>query len=705
MDDLKKLQKELSESEKRERFIGTVINITTEKERELQLHENVNEIRNILESLPLMAWTALPNGKVNYFSKSWCDFTGQTQAEALGSGWKNTLHPDYLESTWTAWRESLEKGIPYEVENKAKRAADGQYRWMWVKAIPIKNEKGEILQWVGTIADIDERKTFSQELKKQVEERTNQLDIANQELLKLNNELEQANKRLKDSEQQIQTIIENAPEAVIVIDSKSTVIKWNPMAEKIFGWSENQVMGKPLHEFIIPHRYREKHLKGMQRFLTTGEGPVLNKTIEIEGLNKEGILLNISLNISPTIIKENYLFIAFVSDVTKRKQMEINLEELNKQLQIQNEIFEHAEQSSLQGSYSFNLTTGILHYSDNLYRLIGYKPKDFSPALDEFYKHVHPDDREYVKQSAEKVLATQQAAEWKYRMISKTGSVIYIKGTGKVITSGNEKMLVGTLQDITTDTMLNESITAKNLELKHQNAELASFTYIASHDLQEPLRKIQTFTSRILEKDEQHFSEAGKDYFTRITLAANRMQNLIESLLHYSRTNTSDAVFTLTDLNSIVDEVKDNLHELIEEKGAIVESTKLPTLKIIPLQFHQLILNIITNGIKYRKPNLNPSIKITAYIVAAEEIHSNIETSHNRYWKISIADNGIGFEQQFEAKIFELFQRLHNNKEYEGTGIGLAICKKIVLNHKGFITANGQPGIGSTFNIYLPAGN
>lgn len=238
----------------------------------------------------------------------------------------------------------------------------------------------------------------------------------------------------------------------------------------------------------------------------------------------------------------------------------------------------------------------------------------------------------------------------------------------------------------------------KNLELLRSNTELASFTYIASHDLQEPLRKIQTFANRILDKEDNTLSENMMQYFQRIVGASKRMQDLIDALLTYSRTNTSEIALIPISMNTIIEEVKNNLKELIEENNVIIEVGELPVLTIIPAQFNQLFSNIILNAIKYRRRDVNSLIKITAELVELQ----NQSSVNNKYWKISIADNGIGFEQQYADKIFELFQRLHGRTEYEGTGIGLAICKKIVQNHYGFIEAIGKPDVGATFTIYLP---
>ncbi|HEX9980996.1 MAG TPA: CheR family methyltransferase [Flavobacterium sp.] len=236
----------------------------------------------------------------------------------------------------------------------------------------------------------------------------------------------------------------------------------------------------------------------------------------------------------------------------------------------------------------------------------------------------------------------------------------------------------------------------KNAELQLNNKELESFNYIASHDLQEPLRKIQLFQSRIIEKDKKNLSPASLEYFDTMSNAADRMQKLIEALLSYSTANLSDVAFVKTDLNKMLREVKEDLADVIESRKVTIVSETLPKVIAIPTQFRQLLHNLISNGIKYSKKDEAPQIMITASQTDGQEFNGN------KYYKISISDNGIGFEQQYEHKIFELFQRLHGKTDYVGTGIGLAICKKIAQNHKGFIRVVSEPGKGSTFTVYIP---
>ena len=248
-----------------------------------------------------------------------------------------------------------------------------------------------------------------------------------------------------------------------------------------------------------------------------------------------------------------------------------------------------------------------------------------------------------------------------------------------------------------------KNLETKNKELIKSNAELASFAYIASHDLQEPLRKIQTFATRIEENEGAHLEEAGKEYLKKMQESAVRMRILIDDLLTYSRTNTLERKFENTNLNTVMEEVKDDLKEELDQMHAKVHASKLCTAKIIPFQFRQLLHNLITNSLKFSKQDIPPYIEIKSKIVLGKQINDEKLLPEMNYCHLTVTDNGIGFEQKYNKQIFDMFQRLHGKSEYKGTGIGLAIVKKIVENHNGTISATGEPGKGATFNIYIPA--
>lgn len=247
-----------------------------------------------------------------------------------------------------------------------------------------------------------------------------------------------------------------------------------------------------------------------------------------------------------------------------------------------------------------------------------------------------------------------------------------------------------------------QELEQKNNELEEMNKELQSFAYISSHDLQEPLRKIQTFASQIIDKESESLSENAKDKFKRMQNAAQRMQTLINDLLAYSRTNSQERIFVKTDLSQIIKEVQDDLTEELEQKNAVIEIEKTSTVDIIPFQFKQLLYNLISNSLKFSNPEIPIVIKIKSEIAAAEAFDNEKLIPTKKYCHIQVSDNGIGFESQYNKKIFEVFQRLHGRDRYNGTGIGLAIVKKIVENHNGIIAASGILNEGATFDIYIP---
>jgi PAS domain S-box len=250
--------------------------------------------------------------------------------------------------------------------------------------------------------------------------------------------------------------------------------------------------------------------------------------------------------------------------------------------------------------------------------------------------------------------------------------------------------------------MYAEQLEMKNKELERSNSELSSFSYVASHDLQEPLRKIQSFGNLIQAKDADTLSDVSRDYFDRMVKAAVRMQHLIDSLLEFSRTATGNKTFEEADLNHLLEEVKKELADRIEEKKGRIVADKLPVCKVIVFQFRQLLFNLINNSLKYAREDESPIIKVTCEYLKAREVKDPDALPGRDYYRFSISDNGIGFEQEYAEKIFELFQRLHGRSEYSGSGIGLAICKKIMENHHGFIRAYSELGKGATFRFYLP---
>jgi len=381
-----------------------------------------------------------------------------------------------------------------------------------------------------------------------------------------------------------------------------------------------------------------------------------------------------------------------------------SLTKTNNQLLINKEIFEHSEQIANISNWCWNKDDNKLTYSNNLYHLLGCNSKEIE-ANGNFIDFVHPDDRQFVFQSSQGASNDSMGSVIFYRVIRKDGAMRHFKSSWKMITDNyGKKFIIGVNADITEQYNKDIMIEDKIADLEKSNKELSAFNHIASHDLQEPLRKVQTFISRIKTMNFDTFPENMKDYFSGIERATSRMQMFIEDLLLYSRASNVTKIFEVTDLNVILENAKQELSQRIEEKNVIIQSTgNLPRLNVIPFQLQQLFNNLLSNSIKYSKLDVNPVISIDANMITANDLPVPIGNSKSKYYKISISDNGIGFEPQQAEDIFKLFYRLHNKSEYSGTGVGLAICKVIVENHKGFINAVGIPNVGATITFYLPA--
>lgn len=357
------------------------------------------------------------------------------------------------------------------------------------------------------------------------------------------------------SEETKRLIMDSALDAIICINDQGRITVWTPQAEKTFGWKEVEVVGKLLADTIVPVQHRQSHTNGMANYLRTGEGPVLNKMIEITAINREGTEFPVELSIVPFEQNGQSFFCGFIRDITERKKAEQKVQR-------------------------------------------------------------------------------------------------YLN------------------------------------ELKVSNTELERFAYIASHDLQEPLRMVSSFLSLLEEEMDGQLDETKKQYIDFAVDGAERMKALIQALLQYSRVGAHKEEFILTDLNEVASYVNQVLGEDILKNNAMLTWKPLPHLKVHKTLINQLFLNLVSNALKYRSDR-NPEI----------EVGSVEKPDHYIFY---VKDNGLGIETKYFDKIFVIFQRLHNKSEYSGTGIGLAICKKIVEVHNGKIWIESEPGKGSVFYFSIP---
>ena len=284
--------------------------------------------------------------------------------------------------------------------------------------------------------------------------------------------------------------------------------------------------------------------------------------------------------------------------------------------------------------------------------------------------------------------------------LRKDGSVFPLELSVSETWQDQGRIFIGIIRDITERKRADAALAHHIEELGRSNAELETFAYVASHDLQEPLRKVQAFGDRLISKYAEVLDERGLDYLSRMQDAAERMQTLIQSLLSFSRIGTDAEPHVPVDLDAVVQEVVGDLEVRIQETGAKVEVGDLPTIEADPTQMRQIFQNLIGNALKYRREGVAPVVRVSAEVVDGAAAPPNGTPA--RLCRFRIEDNGIGFEPQFADRIFGIFQRLHGRGEFEGTGVGLAICRKIAERHGGTISAEGRPGAGSCFTVTLP---
>lgn len=350
-----------------------------------------------------------------------------------------------------------------------------------------------------------------------------------------------------------------------------------------------------------------------------------------------------------------------------------------------------------------------------------------------YHKIMHPDEIEEFGKRFQKALETGKDLEMEMRFLNKAGDYVWHLNIASPVKdeNGNFKLWIGVSTDITEQIATRKSdletyekhakeleeqvaqrtielkeangrLQDRNKELKRMNKELEAFTFGASHDLQEPLRKIQVFAELISDGEGNGLTDRGKEYFVRIQEVTERMRQLIEDLLEFSKLGSDEMTFIKTDLGKITGEVIKELQDTIDEKQAFVESTDMVELKIIPFQFHQLMHNLIGNALKFSRPDNPPHIKIDSRLAKGSILENKDLIPNVDYCHITVEDNGIGLKPEYGEQIFEVFKRLHGKETYPGAGIGLATVKRIVENHNGTITVDSILNQGARFHIYIP---
>ena len=519
---------------------------------------------------------------------------------------------------------------------------------------------------------------------------------------------EQKLSQLKEKEAltKFQNLVLQAPVAVSVLQGKNFVVEVaNQKQLELWGKTKLEVLNKPLFA-SIPEEKEQRFEEILNKVLNTGIAFKANEsplTVLRNGVS-ETIFVNFIYQPIHNAVQQIEAIISIATEVTEQVLIRKKIEESE-------ERFRMLTQTLPQLVWVTD-AEGKAEFTSNRWK----EYSGIEPATEKEWKAiVHPDDYENINDAFLKCLSNGNIYTHDVRLKNKEGIYRWHTVVGVPVLSTENKIIkwVGSFTDTHQDKLFTQELEQQviqrtkeleisNVELIRKNKELESFAYISSHDLQEPLRKIQTYSSVLLDTEVNNISLKGKGIFNRILSSANRMQTLIQDLLIYSKTNVIDRKFENINFHTLINEVLDDLSEEISKKSAIIELGNSVFINIIPFQFRQLLQNLISNAIKFTLPTTIPHIKIESKIAKGNTLNNELLIPEKNYCYITITDNGIGFEQQYSEKIFDIFQRLHGKNEYVGTGIGLSIVKKILDNHGGFITAKGELNKGSTFNIFIP---
>jgi PAS domain S-box-containing protein len=434
------------------------------------------------------------------------------------------------------------------------------------------------------------------------------------------------------------------------------------------------------NDMVEEFTYRMRHKNGHYRWFHT-YGTIFDRNNE----GKVEHVLNISLDVTDQFeatekIKEQEHFIQQIADASPTI---LYLYDVKKQ--------------------------SIVYINREIFFVLGYLPDEIlgwgGEVTEKLY---HPDDYRLLparKQSNKNFQQVDSMIQYECRMKNNEGEwrwLLVREIVFKTDDQGNITQILGAALDINRRKEMEKTILQNTLLLEQSNASLEEFAYVASHDLKEPLRKISTFGDRLVATQSNNLTPDGKIYLQKIVDASQRMQTMISDLLSISMISNNTSFETYS-LQKILDEILQTLEYKIEQQNATIQTDPLPEARIIPSQFRQLFQNLLSNSLKFIRPGVQPIIKIAHSLVDAENVVHYQLAQADHYHRLEFIDNGIGFENEFAGKIFAIFQRLHGRSEYEGSGIGLAICKKIVEHHGGIIYANGVPDKGATFTIILPA--
>lgn len=624
------------------RLFGSFQDIHKRKTTELELLQFKKIIENSKDGIAM----ADSRGNAIYMNSGFSSMLGYSPEELQALGGPEVVYADQ-ELAKKVFGELLSgKYWKGDIDLISKNGKTLSYH---LSGGPVYNEVGRLVAIYGIHTDISERKQAEKDLQNAYIEKT--------------------------------TILESIGDGFFTLDKNWTITYWNKRAEEIMGLKKEEMLGKNLWEIfsdaVDMDFYRQYHL-AMETGITNifeDYYPTLDLWVEISCYPSETGLS------------------VYFKDITLRKQADAAI-------RVANERFEKATLATNDAIWDWDLKTNNFYWGSGYTTLFGYDLQTLKEEIGSWSSYIHPDDSEKVIDSVDKVIASANETNWQYeyRYLKADGSHAFVMDRGIVIRDdkGEALRMVGAMTDITHRKEQEAALLNLNLqlaqharELEISNAELEQFAYVASHDLQEPLRMITSFLTQLDKKYHDQLDEKAHQYIYFAVDGAKRMRQIILDLLEYSRVGRLDEEMENVSITQLVDDYLLLRHKLIQEQQASIQYSALPIIKSFKAPLTQVFHNLIDNAIKYSRQGVAPQIQIRA-------------VEKPNVWEFSISDNGIGIDSDYFDKIFVIFQRLHTKDSYSGTGMGLAIVKKIIKNLQGEIWLESDLNQGSIFYFTLP---
>jgi PAS domain S-box-containing protein len=644
--------------------LGTLLDITEAKRAEDARHESQQLLRAIIDNSTAVVYVKDLQGRYLLINRRYEQIFHLAGDVVLGRTDYDVFPKEQADAFRAADQRVLAGGTVQELEEHAFHD-DGLHTYISIKC-PLFDAGGRPYAVCGISTDITERKRTED--------------------------------AVRESEARKTVVMESALDCIITADHEGRILEFNPAAQRTFGYSQADVIGKELAETIIPPAFRERHRRGMAHYHATGEGPVLGKRIEVTAMRADGSEFPAELAINAIRFNDRSMFTAYLRDITERKRAEAALRASEERLRLITNLVPH-------GIFAKNASGRYLFVNQALAEGCGMsieevlEKNDFDLVADRAQAAAYrADDLAVIQSGVAKFIAEEPNTDLTGRTrIFQTTKVPFI------VAETGEPAVLGISVDITDRKRAEEEVRRLNADLENRvaqrtadleaaNKELEAFSYSVSHDLRAPLRAVDGFSQALLEDYGAQLPEGGQRYLRTIRRGAQTMGMLIDDLLAFSRLSRAPLQTREVNVQQMAADILDELAGQIEGRQVEVRLNELPPCKGDPALLKQVWINLLSNAFKYTRQRES----------AVVEIGFDPHLSGGSYY---VRDNGAGFDMRYVDKLFGVFQRLHRAEDFEGTGVGLAIVQRIVQRHGGRVWADAAVDRGATFHFTLQEEN